>query len=322
MKKTLVVCTGAAGLGLLLALVAYAFGYRKSVPAAAPIARTAPSFDRLPRMKVCWIESAHAAEGVRHAGEVVGLHFGNTASGLVVSQPAGTLLLDAGDSMHFDDEVAGHPFLVRLWLKTLPGALKPSLPFGDLLRSAGIDPATLRWALLSHSHLDHAGGLMDLPGVPILIPQEELDFIRGTGFKPSQQIVPAIARMLDARAQPLHFEAKRYEIFDESADLFGDGSVVVVKLSGHTPGSVGTFVNLSPTRRLFHVGDAVQDTHALTARVGKPPIMAGTDVDAAAADLVVARLAALQELVPSLQIIPAHGRDAWLKFFGQPGCTQ
>jgi hypothetical protein len=27
-------------------------------------------------------------------------------------------------------------------------------------------------------------------------------------------------------------------------------------------------------------------------------------------------------LVPSLQLIPAHGRDAWLKFFGQPGCTE
>jgi glyoxylase-like metal-dependent hydrolase (beta-lactamase superfamily II) len=306
MKRTLLV----AGMGLLLAfgLVAYAFGYRKSLPAAAPIARTAPSFDRLPRMNICWIESAHA--------------FGSTASGIVVSHPGGTLLLDAGDSMHFDDEVAEHPFLTRLWLKTMPGALKPTVPFGDLLRSAGTDPATLRWALLSHSHLDHAGGLMDLPGVPILMPQKELDFIRGTGFKATQQIVPAIARMLDARAQPLHFEAKRYEIFDESADLFGDGSVVVVKLSGHTPGSVGTFVNLSPTRRLFHVGDAVQDTHGLTARVGKPPIMAGTDVDAAAADLVVARLAALQELVPSLQMIPAHGRDAWLKFFGQPGCTE
>jgi hypothetical protein len=103
--------------------------------------------------------------------------------------------------------------LTRLWLKTMPGALKASVPFGDLLRSAGIDPATtLRWALLSHSHLDHAGGLMDLPGVPILMAQEEIDFIRGTGFKATQQIVPAIARMLDARAQPLHFEAKRYEI--------------------------------------------------------------------------------------------------------------
>src|SRR5258708_13896271 len=135
--------------------------------------------------------------------------------------------------------------------------------------------------------------------------QEELDFIRGAGFKATQQIVPAIARMLDARARPLHLEAKRYEIFDESADLFGDGSVVVVKLSGHTPGSVGTFVNLSPTRRLFHVGDAVQDTHGLAARVGKPPIMAGTDVDAPAAHAVVAPVAQLQGVGPLLQKISA-----------------
>ena len=39
-----------------------------------------------------------------------------------------------------------------------------------------------------------------------------------------------------ADAPTLQFEAKPYETFDESADLYKDGSVVLVPLRGHTPG--------------------------------------------------------------------------------------
>lgn len=38
-----------------------------------------------------------------------------------------------------------------------------------------------------------------------------------------------------------------------SFDLYGDGTVVLVPLPGHTPGSLSTFVNL-PGLRIFHVG--------------------------------------------------------------------
>ena len=68
-------------------------------------------------------------------------------------------------------------------------------------------------------------------------------------------------------------------LFDESADLYRDGSVVVVPLRGHTPGSVGVFVNLSPSRRLFYVGDSVDDEIGFERRVGKPLLLRDTDND-------------------------------------------
>lgn len=95
---------------------------------------------------------------------------------------------------------------------------------------------------------------MDLPNVPVLLSQEEIDFIARERDARTIQVVPAHAKAIDDRGHALHFEPKPYETFDESADLFGDGAVVVVKLPGHTPGSIGTFVSMSSKFRLFHGG--------------------------------------------------------------------
>jgi len=91
-------------------------------------------------------------------------------------------------------------------------------------------------------------------------------------------------------------------------------------LRGHTPGSVGIFVNLSPERRLFYVGDAVDDERGLEERVGKSLILRESDNDIVLADQIVGRLNDLHEKVPGLAILPAHGRSAYKKFF--PGGPQ
>ena len=44
------------------------------------------------------------------------------------------------------------------------------------MRLVGGDPTKVRWVILSHTHLDHAGGLMDLPRTPVLLTREELQF--------------------------------------------------------------------------------------------------------------------------------------------------
>jgi glyoxylase-like metal-dependent hydrolase (beta-lactamase superfamily II) len=110
-----------------------------------------------------------------------------------------------------------------------------------------------------------------------------------------------------------------YETFDQSYDLFHDGSVVIVPLPGHTPGSLGVFVNLAPDRRLFLVGDVVHDSRGYLERVDKPWLTARTDSDPPAARWMVARVAQFRAMVPSVQVLPAHARDEWLRFFGEPG---
>ena len=111
---------------------------------------------------------------------------------------------------------------------------------------------------------DHLGGFLDLPATPVLLAPAEIETIERGRKTPTFEVTPAHAESVAPRAVPIDFAGRRYEIFDRHADLFGDGSVVVVPLSGHTPGSVGVLVNLPDGRRIFHVGDAVNNRRQIS----------------------------------------------------------
>ncbi len=295
-------------LGVVMAAALYGFYFRRTpLPAAAPHARAAPVISKIPGLSACWVETAKTFSS---------FSFGSTAGSVLVRHPAGDLLIDTGSSSHYDQEISGFPFATWLKLKSLAGQLKPEVPLPDLLRRIGEEPAKLRWAIPSHAHLDHAGGLMDLPDLPVLLAREELQFAADPIVQSKGYVISVHTQKFPPVAAPtLRFEPAPYETFDESADLYGDGSVVVVPLRGHTPGSVGIFVNLSPTRRLFYVGDAVDDERGFKERVGKSLILQDSDNDMALANQVVGRLNELHEKVPGLAIIPAHGRSAYKSFF-------
>ena len=294
-------------------------------PEAPPHARVPPKLDALPKPKACWLELLrNEAPGLAGtAGFTRARMWHVTVSGLLIRHPRGDVLIDAGNSSHFHDEVADYPLLPKLWLELLPGSNKRVALPADALRSVGVNPDTLTWLILSHGHVDHAGGIVDLPKAPVLAAQEELDFMKSLANDHTIDVIPAHARALEGRATPIHFEHVSYETFDESADLFGDGSIVVVKLPGHTPGSIGIFVNLSPTKRLFHVGDSINLVEQLDRRVGKSFVMHATDHDVGSAAEVVSKLAQLHALDPALEILPAHDRDAWQAAFGgEPRCIE
>jgi N-acyl homoserine lactone hydrolase len=296
---------------VLAAVVAAAFYLlyfrRPPLPATPPHARVAPSISTIPGVSACWIETGKTFSD---------FSFGSTAGSVLVKHPAGDLLIDTGNSSHFDEEIRAYPFGTWLKLRFLAGQLKPEIALPQLLRRIGEDPAKLRWAILSHVHLDHAGGLMDLPHLPVLLTREELQFANEPSVQAKGYVIAAYAQKLPHAGVPtLQFEPKAYETFDESADLYKDGTVIVVPLRGHTPGSLGIFANLSPTLRFFYVGDAVDDERGFEERVGKSLILQDSDNDRALANLIVGRLNELHEKVPGLAIIPAHGRSAYKRFF-------
>lgn len=292
----------------VLAAAIYVLYFRRMpLPPVAPHARTVPVISAIPGTSACWVETAKTFSS---------FSFGSTAGGILVKHPAGDLLIDAGSSSNYDQEISNYPFTTWLKLKALAGQLKPKVPLPDLLRRIGEDPAKLRWAILSHAHLDHAGGLMDLPHLPVLLTREEMQFAADPSVQAKGYVIAAHTQKFSPVAAPtLRFDPIPYETFDESADLYKDGSVVVVPLRGHTPGSVGIFVNLSPAQRLFYVGDAVDDERGFQERVAKSLILRDSDNDIALANQIVGRLSELHEKLPGLAIIPAHGRSAYKKFF-------
>lgn len=280
---------------------------RTPLPPAPPHARAVSTIASLPGLSACWIETGKTFSR---------LPIGMTAGSILFRHPSGDLLIDAGNSSHFAQDVSIYPFWLRLKLRSLAGQLNPEVPLPEMLRRAGEDPAKLRWAILSHVHLDHAGGLMDLPHLTVLMTREEILFANDSAAQAKGYVLAAYTKALPNPSAPtLQFEAKPYETFNESADLYHDGSVVVVPLRGHTPGSVGIFVNLSLTRRFFYVGDSVDDERGFQDRVAKTLLLRDSDNDPVLANQIVSKLSQLHETVPGLAIIPAHGRSAYKKFF-------
>lgn len=162
---------------------------------------------------------------------------------------------------------------------------------------------------LSHAHWDHASGVVDFPDLEIWLPKEELEYLKSA--KPPE-VLPSQVKSEDIKWTPYSLKDKSYAGFSRSLDLYGDGTVVLVGLSGHSPGSVGLFVNSKDGGRRFFVGDAVWNMKSITELKRKFWIASKiVDGDSDATDQIIAKLHGLLKANPELKIIPAHDLSVW-----------
>ncbi len=307
---------------MLFALLALRWTFCGTLPEGAPHARVAPLLDTLPPLELCWAEFGRdTAPGfVLTTGWSRTMIAQVTVSGLVIKHPSGTWMIDSGDSSQMAAEIAELSGAFDRWyMRQLPGSMPIIATAPVALRLIGVDPASMSGVLLSHAHVDHAGGMVDLPGVPALLSAEELAFVEATPTRGGFQI-PAHARTLAGRMKPIEFKSVPYEVFDRSADLFGDGSVVVVPLPGHTPGSVGVFVNVSASLRILHIGDTTMVKEGFERPAAKGFLVSLLDNDRAGANELLQLLKQLHDQVPELVIMPAHDRKVWEQVFGEKRC--
>ena len=267
-------------------------------------------------MEICWLETAgtHVSAGLGAAGITTGAAWEVTTSALLVRHPKGDLLIDSGIALNAAEEAKELGWWNRFVFGQTAGR---NVPRGNLKTMlVGLKATQLTAIVVSHAHADHLGGVSQLPGVPVWLAAEELAFIDSDVKNHGGIVIPAQARAIEGRRVGLRFESGPYLNYPKSFDVFGDGSVVIVPTFGHTPGSVATFVNL-PGRRLFHVGDLINVEESIDRQVPKSKLMSTmTDEDRAATDAQVARLVELHQVVPEIEILPAHDRGQWEKLFG------
>lgn len=312
----------------LLAATALLGACAATLPPAPEHARAPASRERIPsELKACWAELSDG-EGPAWPttkGPTETKTFHGTVSSLVVRHPQGDVVIDVGNSEAFRKDWADYPFVLRKKMDLAPGRMKWVVKtHREALEKVGVDASQISKMriILTHAHADHAGGVGDLPGVPVLTTKEEIDFVAATGGKPSLHVVPAHAKAMEGRLTALAFDSGPYEIYERSQDLFGDGSVVVVPLPGHTPGSLGVFVNLPDGRRLFHIGDTAMLAEAVTKSVPKGRLVKELDWDYDATNARLAEIHALAQKDPALIVMPAHDRNVWEHVFGKTayGC--
>ncbi len=183
---------------------------------------------------------------------------------------------------------------------------KPVTGLADALGALGLRPSDIDFALPTHLHWDHVSGLVELArDLPVHVRRVERDYALGPGLAPF-----GVAR------NPLHGRNfQHYDLdggpvltFTGSRDVFGDGSVVVVDLAGHTPGSVGVLLAVTGGRRVLLAGDAAWHRLQITHLREKAPFP-GDLVDADR-DASFAALHRLHALPDGVTVVPSHDRDA------------
>lgn len=116
----------------------------------------------------------------------------------------------------------------------------------DQLAKLGVKPEQVSLVGISHYHFDHIGQAADFPQAKLLIGQGDFDILS----RPGQE---ARAKLLSPWLQK---DAKVEKITGDY-DVFGDGSVVMLDLPGHTPGHHGLLVHLPKRGAVLLSGDVV-----------------------------------------------------------------
>lgn len=245
----------------------------------------------------------------------------STQGGLLLLHPKGNWLIDGGMPADFLAHIAEIKGIPKLLMTQSAKDWTWVAKIGDAVRVHGADPTTLVGVIPTHGHYDHLGGL-DLANLPIWAPQAEIDAAQAVVNGEDGAILPAEARAFVPRATPIPFADVPVGPWSTSWDLYGDGSVRIVPMPGHTPGSVGVLVQMADGRRIFDVGDTVWVREGYEEREPKGWIATMFDSDSAANDEQIQRLWALHRADPELQILPAHDRRQWDKVFANGPCVR
>jgi glyoxylase-like metal-dependent hydrolase (beta-lactamase superfamily II) len=144
------------------------------------------------------------------------------------------LLWDTGNGDHLADLPGG--------VEMYTGRFTQPITLREQLGKIGLQPDDINFVGLSHLHVDHTGNIRLFPRATFLVGAEELAWAQTKPFGvDSEAIAPLATAEVDALA------------FDR--DVFGDGTVRILKVPGHTPGSLMLLLNLANEGPVLLSGD-------------------------------------------------------------------
>lgn len=224
-----------------------------------------------------------------------------TIAAVLVRHPDATFLVDAG----FGQNAAAHFKTTPIALQ-IAGSLDHRASIVDELRARDLSPGDLTGVLLTHAHWDHVSGLEDMKEVPVYMHPAERAFI-DDGEEATSLVRPWVPEL---SLHTLPFDDGPALGFDESEDVFGDGAVIAVRLRGHTPGSIGVLLRVTPTRSALLLGDVAWLREGVLWPAQKSAIARTVEHDPARVREALVRLHRLARANPELLIVPAHDRAA------------
>jgi N-acyl homoserine lactone hydrolase len=153
-----------------------------------------------------------------------------------IEHPEGVIVVDTGAAAHLKSLPRWHPYFQLAVRFDIEGEQE----VGPQLRSRGIGARDVKTVILTHMHIDHAGGLAHFPHSRILVSGEELARTAGIGGAILGYLPKRWPTWFDP--EPLTWQAARHGPFAQSAPLTKAGDVVAVPTPGHTPSHLSVLV--------------------------------------------------------------------------------
>ena len=230
-------------LGAQMRRLAASFSLLAAAFSMAPAAQAAEAVNSV-RLYALDCGRVHFNDGgiFSDTGEYDGKPLDLAAPCFVIRHPKGTLLWDTG----LGDGLAKNKDGVD------NGGIHLSVPvtLASQLERIGVAPADVTYVGFSHFHFDHTGNANLFTGATWLINKAELDFALSepTPFGISTDTISG-------------YKTAKVQNVEGDYDVFGDGSVRLLKTPGHTPGHEVLMLRLAKSGVVILSGDLAH-THA------------------------------------------------------------
>lgn len=155
----------------------------------------------------------------------------------IIEHPKGRMLWDAGLA---EGLVGQEPYTTPNGAFTV--SRKDSIV--NQLKALNLTPEDFNYIALSHTHFDHSGSAFNFKNATWLVQEKEYDYVTSEEHQ---------------KADPDTYNAikdlSNVKKLNGDLDVFGDGTVVLKSMPGHTPGHQVLFLNLDETGPVLLTGD-------------------------------------------------------------------
>jgi N-acyl homoserine lactone hydrolase len=203
----------------------------------------------------------------------------------LVEHERGLVLFDTGVAPEaWDDPRAVYPEISDHLRLVCPPENRLDLQ----IRKCGFGLDDVTHVIVSHSHFDHTGGLYLFPQAEMYMSEEDLRY----AFWPDSAYLGWF------RPEDLdRTRSFRWNLVSSDIDLFGDGSIQILRTPGHTQGELSVLVKL-PSRSFVLTGDTVHHRSSMQAGLPCPCDMDG--------------LAAIRSIRRIKQVSASHQAEVWV----------
>ena len=225
----------------------------------------------------------------------------------------GHILYDTGYSKRFEEETSTFPNKFYAYLT--PVFVDGESCAKGKLKEKGIEASEVNYIIISHFHADHIAGLSDFNKAKFIYLKNDYEKIKDlkgvkallNGFLPG--LIPkdfekrSIA--IDEKYKAKNLNSQIESLFENTFDIFGDGSLIAVDLPGHTSAQMGLYMK-SKEQEYLLVADSCWMSKSIRENIG-PNFMAKLITSNSKEYYkTLSKLHKLYKENPSIMQIPSH----------------